>query len=210
MLPARVVAPSLSRPPVCRLAGEAPPWRSLSIDWQDTQLGPGFPDTIPSAWSDVGVLVAGDVLRIEAEGFNGQDSKITGWGWYLNIWSGNGRNWVGLRGSNEPSRLLHFNPRPRGGAYIAMNNFLKGVGWGKEKDLPVPLAWKLEKAATPFVLDIELGDGVWNFKVNDEPQPDLAYVRKGDFSEPLILQLYDLLNPRVSLKQGGTKSAMVR
>lgn len=49
------------------------------------------------------------------------------------MWSGNGRDWVKLKGAAEPSRVLHFNPRPRGGAYIAMNNFLKGKGWGKEK-----------------------------------------------------------------------------
>ena len=66
------------------------------------------------------------------------------------------------------------------------------------KDVPVPPAWKLENADKPFVLEIEAGADMWNFKVNGEPQPDLAYVRTGDFKVPLIVQAYDLLNPRIS------------
>ena len=51
------------------------------------------------------------------------------------MWSGDGRNWVTLRGGKEPSRVLHFNPRPRGG-YIAINNFIK-VGGRKPTGAPV-------------------------------------------------------------------------
>jgi hypothetical protein len=83
----------------------------VAVGWQDTQLGPGYPNTIPSAWSDIGTLKTGDVIRIEADGFNAEESKIAVWGWYINVWSGDGRNWVTLRGNKEPSRLLHFNPR---------------------------------------------------------------------------------------------------
>ena len=55
-------------------AANVPTWRPLAVDWQDTQLGPGYPDIIPSAWSDLGVISSGDVLRIEADGFNDKAS----------------------------------------------------------------------------------------------------------------------------------------
>jgi hypothetical protein len=59
----------------------------------------------------------------------------------------------------------------------------------------------VEGAASPFVLEVEAADEVWNFKLNGEPQPALTYVRTGDFSDPLVLQVYDLLNPKISLKR---------
>ena len=191
--PASIVAPTTPAPSS---------WR-LPLDWQKTQLGPGFPDEIDSAWSDIGVLESGDVLRIEAEGFNSKDSPIAVWGWYLNVWKGDGRNWVTKKGNSEPSRLLHFNPRPRGGGYIAINNFLKGTGWGKEKDVPIPEPWKMENAQKSFVLELELGEEAWLVKLNGRQQPEMSYKREGDYREPLILQLYDLINPSVTLKKRG-------
>jgi len=175
-------------------------WRQFQIDCQKTQLGPGFPNEIDSAWSDIGILHSGDVLRIEADGFSAKDSPIAVWGWYLNVWSGDGRHWVTKKGNSEPSRLLHLNPRPRGGGYIAINHFLKGSGWGQEKDVPIPQPWKIENADTPFILELELSDKSWLVKLNGDPQPDMAYKREGDFSGSLILQLYDLINPRVALR----------
>ena len=68
-----------------------------------------------------------------------------------------------------------------------------------QQDVPVPNAWKIENAAVHFVLEVEAADGVWNFKVNGEAQPDMSYVRTGDFSVPLVVQVYDLLNPSISL-----------
>ena len=191
--PASIVAPTTPAPSS---------WR-LPLDWQKTQLGPGFPDEIDSAWSDISVLESGDVLRIEAEGFNSKDSPIAVWGWYLNVWKGDGRNWVTKKGNSEPSRLLHFNPRPRGGGYIAINNFLKGTGWGKEKDVPIPEPWKMENAQKSFVLELELGEEAWLVKLNGRQQPEMSYKREGDYREPLILQLYDLINPSVTLKKRG-------
>ena len=47
---------------------------------------------------------------------------------------------------------------PGGGGYIAINNFLKGTGWGKEKDVPVPEQWKMENAGKAFAVWLE--DGV--------------------------------------------------
>eukprot|EP00931_Biecheleriopsis_adriatica_P020553 TRINITY_DN13699_c0_g1_i2.p1 TRINITY_DN13699_c0_g1~~TRINITY_DN13699_c0_g1_i2.p1 ORF type:complete len:488 (-),score=72.63 TRINITY_DN13699_c0_g1_i2:24-1487(-) len=181
----------------------APPadlsWKQLPVDWHDTQLGPGFPNKIDSAWSDIGVMKSGNVLRIEAGGYDSTESPIAVWGWYINIWSGDGRHWVTKKGASEPSRLVHFNPRPRGGGYIAMNHFLKGSGWGPEKDVPIPPEWQLENAAKPFEIELELGNDAWSFKLNGKLQPKMSYDRKGDFSGPLVLQLYGLLNPRVSL-----------
>ena len=181
-----------------------PLWRRLPIDWQETELGPGFPNKIDSAWSDVGILDTGDVLRIEADGFNSKDSPIAVWGWYLNIWNGDGRHWVTKKGEEEPSRLLHFNPRPRGGGYIAVNNFLKGSGWGKEKDLPIPEPWKMQNANKPFVLEVELRDENWLVKLKGEPE--ISYKREGDFLGPLVIQIYDLLNPKISLKKEHEKN----
>ncbi|CAE7676987.1 unnamed protein product [Symbiodinium pilosum] len=177
------------------------PWRQLPIDWQKTELGPGFPNEIDSAWTDVGVMESGDVLRIEAHGFSSKESPIAVWGWYLNVWSGDGRHWVTKKGEEEPSRLLHFNPRPRGGGYIAINNFLKGTGWGKEKDVPVPEQWKMENAGKAFVLEVELSDEEWLVKLDGKPQPEMSYVRQGDYGGPLVLQLYDLIKPSVSMKK---------
>lgn len=179
----------------------APSWRPLPLDWQKTQLGPGFPNEIDSAWSDVGLLQSGDVLRVEADGFNSKDSPIAVWGWYLNVWNGDGRHWVTKKGSSEPSRLLHFNPRPRGGGYIAINIFLKGSGWGKEKDVPIPEPWKMENAHKAFVLDLELSDQAWLVTLNGKQRPEMSYKRAGDFSGPLVVQLYDFINPRVALKK---------
>ena len=176
-----------------------PLWKRLAIDWQETELGPGFPNKIDSAWTDVGILESGDVLRIEADGFNSKESPIAVWGWYVNIWNGDGRHWVTRKGDEEPSRLLHFNPRPRGGGYIAINNFLKGSGWGKEKDLPIPEPWRMENANKPFVLEVELRDENWLVKLKGEQE--ISYKREGDYSGPLVLQVYDLLNPKISLKK---------
>ena len=184
-----------------------PTWTPVAVDWQDTQLGPGFPEPITSAWSDVGVLRRGHVLRIEADGFNGTDSKIAKWGWYLNLWSGDGRHWTTTKGADEPSRVLHFNPRPRAG-YVAMNTFLRGEGWGKEMDVPVPAVWKQKNHASPFVLEVEVGVDRWIISLNGEPQPALAYVRDSaglasHLAAPLVLQVYDLINPRISIKLRG-------
>ena len=56
--------------------------------------------------------------------------------------------------------MLHLNPRPSGKkGYVAINNFLHGKGWGKEKDVPAPEPWRMENAARPFVLELEAGDG---------------------------------------------------
>lgn len=190
-------APPLSAQP------DGPAWEPLAVEWQDTQLGPGFQDPIASAWSDVGVLGVGHLIRIEADGFNNDaPKKIANWGWYINIWSGDGRHWTTTKGAKEPSRLLHFNPRPRPG-YVAINNFLKGKGWGKEVDTPVPEPWNKENHATPFVLELEVGAGSWAIRLNGEPQPKLSFVRAGleYFTGPLVLQVYDLLNPRVSLRE---------
>ena len=82
------------------------PWRGLPLDFQETELGPGFPNKIDSAWTDVGVLESGDVLRIEADGFSSKDSPIAVWGWYLNVWNKDGRHWVTEKGDSEPSRFL--------------------------------------------------------------------------------------------------------
>merc|ERR1712194_388931 len=82
-----------------------PKKEQLTLDWKDTQLGPGFPNPIQSAWADLGVMATGHVIRVEADGFNGKDGPIAVWGWYMNIWSGDGRNWVTLKGSKEPSRF---------------------------------------------------------------------------------------------------------
>ena len=54
---------------------DGPAWRPLAVEWQDTQLGPGFPDPIASTWSDVGVLGVGHVILIEADGFNNDAPK---------------------------------------------------------------------------------------------------------------------------------------
>mmetsp|Transcript_16666 Transcript_16666/g.53704 ORF Transcript_16666/g.53704 Transcript_16666/m.53704 type:complete len:455 (+) Transcript_16666:175-1539(+) len=170
-------------------------WKRLPIDWKDTQLGPGYPTKIKAAWTDLGVMTAGNVLRIEADGFNGKFGPIASWGWYLNVWSGDGRHWTK---KPDAYRLLHLNPRPRGGS-VAMNHCLN-TGWGPQKDVPVPKAWKLANSAKPFVLEMELGPTAWSMKLNGELQPGMAYERKGDFSRPLLLQLYDVTNPRVSLK----------
>lgn len=172
----------------------SPDWRPLQVDWQDTPLGPGYPAIVHSAWSDTGTLRAGHVLRVEADGFNGQDHPNAGWGWYLNVWSGDGRHW---NTKPDASRLLHLNPRPRGGI-VAMNHCLKG-SWGPERDVPVPRAWQLENAATPFVLELELGDLAWIMKLNGDLQSEMTYDRQGDYSGPLIVQLYDVLNPRLAL-----------
>ena len=85
---------------------------------------------------------------------------------------------------------------------IAINNFLRGVGWGREKDVPIPEEWKVKNAHSPFVLNIELGQDAWRIKLNGKLRSDMGYVRAGDFAGPLTLQLYDLLKPRVSLKCG--------
>lgn len=188
-------------PPLSALP-DGPAWKPLAVEWQDTQLGPGFPDPISSSWSDVGVLGVGHVIRIEADGFNNDaPKKIANWGWYINVWSGDGRHWTTTKGAKEPSRLLHFNPRPRPG-YVAINNFLKGKGWGKEVDTPVPEPWKKENHAAKFVLELEVGAETWVVRLNGEPQPKLSFVRAGleHFAGPLVLQVYDLLNPRVSLR----------
>lgn len=169
-------------------------WQPVQIDWKKTQLGPGYPDIIDSAWGELGVLSTGTVVRIEADGFNAKESKIAGWGWYINVWSGDARRWATKA---DAFRLLHLNPRPRAGI-IAMNHFLKS-GWGQEKDVPIPKAWQLENAASPFVLDLELGAQYWKLKLNKKEQTSMAYPRKGDFLKQLTLQLYDVINPRVSL-----------
>ena len=58
-----------------------------------------------------------------------------------------------------------------------------------------------ENAAVPFVLEVEAGADNWNFIVNGVPQLELSYVRTDKFRElPLILQMYDMLNPRVTIK----------
>merc|ERR1712224_1083017 len=80
-------------------------WRQMPVDWQDTPLGPGYPTIIHSAWSDIGVLRASSVLRIEADGFNGRNGPLSVWGWYLNVWSGDARHWD--KKNSDASRLLH-------------------------------------------------------------------------------------------------------
>jgi len=175
-----------------------PVWRDLQLDWQKTQLGPGYTSIIDSAWTDLGVLTTGTSFRVQADGYNGKNHPNAGWGWYLNVWNEDGRHWTD-HPAPEPSRLLHFNPRPRGGM-ISINLFLRGSGWGAEKGAPLPAAWKLENAAKPFVLEVKVGLKIWSIKLNGEPQPGMAYERKGDYSKPLTLQLYDVLNPRVSLR----------
>lgn len=167
----------------------------LPIDWQKTELGPGYPAIIDSAWCDIGVLRIGSILRIEANGFNSHNHANAAWGWYLNVWSGDARHWTT---HPDASRLLHLNPRPRAG-YIAMNHCLRG-GWGPEKDVPVPAAWAMENAGSPFVLELTLGPEAWSMKLNGDPMPKMTYNRQGDFSQPLTLQLYDALNPRVFLE----------
>ena len=99
--------------------------------------------------------------------------------------------------SRSPSLFLE------GPGYVAINNFLKGKGWGKEVDTPVPEPWKKENHAASFVLELEVGAGSWAVRLNGEPQPKLSYVRAGleHFTGPLVLQVYDLLNPRVSLRE---------
>ena len=67
-------------------AGHCPALRARAR----ARAGPGYPDTIPSAWSDIGKLTTGHVIRIEADGFNDKKSKISMWGWYINIWAGDG------------------------------------------------------------------------------------------------------------------------
>eukprot|EP00746_Dinoflagellata_sp_MGD_P053772 gnl/MRDRNA2_/MRDRNA2_236025_c0_seq1.p1 gnl/MRDRNA2_/MRDRNA2_236025_c0~~gnl/MRDRNA2_/MRDRNA2_236025_c0_seq1.p1 ORF type:complete len:257 (+),score=40.03 gnl/MRDRNA2_/MRDRNA2_236025_c0_seq1:53-823(+) len=173
-------------------------WKQLQVDWQDTPLGPGYPTVVHSTWSDIGILSPGSVLRINADGFNGEGGPLSVWGWYLNVWSGDARHWD--KKNSDASRLLHINPRARSGI-VALNHCLKG-GWGPQRDVPLPKAWRLENAASAFVLELELGSKAWSVKLNGEEQPKLAYKRKGDFSGPLTLQLYDVLNPRLSLKAG--------
>merc|ERR1719343_1403436 len=119
---------------------------------------------------------------LEADGFNSKDSKIAGWGWYVNVWSGDARNW---NKRSTAYRLMHLNPRPRGGV-VVMNHCLR-TGWGPEKDLRVPDPWRLENADRAFKLELELGDRSWTFKLNDIVRPEMTYDRQGDFSQPLTL-----------------------
>eukprot|EP00933_Yihiella_yeosuensis_P034586 TRINITY_DN28066_c0_g1_i1.p1 TRINITY_DN28066_c0_g1~~TRINITY_DN28066_c0_g1_i1.p1 ORF type:complete len:461 (+),score=66.64 TRINITY_DN28066_c0_g1_i1:64-1446(+) len=171
-------------------------WQELTLDWQKTQLGPGYTDVIDCGWTDIGILNTGDVVRMEADGFNAENSEIAGWGWYINVWSGDARHWTT---SSDAFRLLHFNPRPRG-MIVAMNHFLQG-GWGTEKDAGLPEVWLLENAAKPFILEFELGFDSWKISLNDERQPELTYPRKGDFTQPLTFQVYDIINPYMKIKK---------
>ena len=102
------------------------------------------------------------------------------------------------------SAISHLpSPISQGPGYVAINNFLKGKGWGKEVDTPVPGPWKKENHAVPFVLEVEVAEHTWNVTLNGAPQPKLGFVRGGlaHFKAPLVLQIYDLLNPRVALKE---------
>ena len=106
------------------------------------------------------------------------------------------------------SRARSLSPVPpslfvQGPGYVPINKFLKGKGWGKEVKTPVPEPWKKENHAASFVLELEVGAGSWAVRLNGEPQPKLSYVRAGleHFTGPLVLQVYDLLNPRVSLRE---------
>ena len=115
------------------------------------------------------------------------------------------------------SRARSLSPVPpalfyEGPGYVAVNNFLKGKGWGKEVDTPVPEQWKKYNHDAKFVLELEVGAETWLIRLNGEPLPELSFVRAGreHFAGPLVLQVYDLLNPRVSLRRRSHRRAAMR